>query len=410
MHNPDDRLALDTASRLVEQWTFAAPGGVTGTPAVVDGVVYFGDWSGWARAVNAADGSVIWEHKVTDARITASMLVTEEIVYVAAFDADLIALDRRTGETLWSAPIDDRPDAKVLSSPVLADDLILVGIVAVPAGDYHLGLVALDAEDGHERWRRNTDAGDGETGWSAAIWSTAAVALDRHMVFIGTGNTNWREGATDLPDSPLSNGVLALEVDTGELIWMYRIIEDDKADLDVGAAPNLFSVGGRDVVGIGGKSGEYALLDRATGDVIWKTKLTAGSPAGGVQGTAAVDDGRIYVASNEGLFGDTLVFALDAVDGAVLWETRLASPNLAAVALGGGVLFVTTSGLSAAADAGLHALDASTGELLSSHSLPTITGGAPSVADGMVFVGSGFGLPPRMALDPDGALTAFGLD
>lgn len=410
MHNSSESLlSVETVPSLTVKWRRAAPGGVTGTPAVVEGVVYFGDWSGWVRAVAASDGSLIWENKVTERRIAASLLVTEDVVYAAAFDGTMFALDRSTGDTLWSAPIDDRPDIGIFSSPILAGDAIIVGTVKVPTGDYRLGVVALDAADGTERWRTYTDTGDGDTGWSAAVWSTAAVDQERGTLYIGTGNTNWRDGATQLPDSPYANAVMALRLSDGGVEWVYRLVENDRADLDVGASPNLFTLGERDVVGVGAKSGDYAVVDRDTGELIWRVKLSNGSAAGGVQATAAVHDGRIYVASNDGLFGDTLIFALDAADGTTVWEQRLASPNLAAVALANGVLYVTASGAGRPSEAALYALDAADGSVLWSDPLPTLAGGAPSVADGAVFVGVGFGLPPAMLPDRKGELIAYAL-
>src|SRR5439155_8047954 len=59
--NPAERaLSARTVGGLVPRWRVDGLSGVTGTPAVVDGVVYFGDWSGVFHAVHTADGKEIW--------------------------------------------------------------------------------------------------------------------------------------------------------------------------------------------------------------------------------------------------------------------------------------------------------------------------------------------------------------
>jgi hypothetical protein len=47
VHNRSESvLSSDKLSELTETWRLASIGGVAGTPAVVNGAVYFGDWHG----------------------------------------------------------------------------------------------------------------------------------------------------------------------------------------------------------------------------------------------------------------------------------------------------------------------------------------------------------------------------
>jgi polyvinyl alcohol dehydrogenase (cytochrome) len=131
----------------------------------------------------------------------------------------------------------------------------------------------------------------------------------------------------------MSDSLLAIDYATGQIEWqrqftegdVYVIFEDPPSgpDADVGAAPNLFTIGDRDVVGVGDKAGVYSVLDRSNGDTVWATMLTEGSHLGGVMTTAAVDGAAIYLASNiwePGFdFGNpdnvSVIFALDAETG-----------------------------------------------------------------------------------------------
>src|SRR5215475_1366434 len=56
--NPAEKtLSPANVHRLAPRWRVEGLSAVTSTPAVVDGVVYFGDWSGVFRAVRSEDGA-----------------------------------------------------------------------------------------------------------------------------------------------------------------------------------------------------------------------------------------------------------------------------------------------------------------------------------------------------------------
>ncbi len=75
--------------------------------------------------------------------ITASPVVTEGVVYLAATNAGVYALDAETGTELWHYP--QEGTFKVLASPRVADDLVYVN-----ADDGKL--YALDAGTGVLKW------------------------------------------------------------------------------------------------------------------------------------------------------------------------------------------------------------------------------------------------------------------
>src|SRR5436190_1371718 len=53
-------------SHLLPKWVATTTGDVSGTPAVVNGAVYFGDFGGTLWKLDAETGGVIWSHKVPD--------------------------------------------------------------------------------------------------------------------------------------------------------------------------------------------------------------------------------------------------------------------------------------------------------------------------------------------------------
>ena len=88
-------------------------GGPRSTPTVVDGVVYTATYQSRLLAMDAKDGSILWERdltalgKVPRFGYSISPLVDEGRVIVEVGDAEtspgIVALDKETGETQWSS-------------------------------------------------------------------------------------------------------------------------------------------------------------------------------------------------------------------------------------------------------------------------------------------------------------------
>src|SRR5262249_3142045 len=121
-------------------------------------------------------------------------------------------------------------------------------------------------------------------------------------------------------------------------------------DADIGAAPNLFRIGDRDVVGVGDKAGVYAVLDRDTGETIWGRRFGSGGHLGGIMTTAAYDGPSLFLAANtwanELDFHDpgntSTTYALDAATGAIRWQRALPSAVFGAMTYANGIVYQPT--------------------------------------------------------------------
>lgn len=412
LNNPSETaLSPETVGDLEEAWRLEG-GAVSGTPIVVGGVVFFADWDGTVHAVDSFGGDVLWSTAVSDVPISGTVAVTDELIVAGDLGGVLHAVDRETGEGVWSVELEPR-GASLFGSPIVVDDAVVIGMtdseLQPDHPDFRASIVALALADGSERWRLYTDTGEDSDYW-VTVWSSAAHDPERRLIYIGTGDTNQPgsggpgSAAERAPvDLPLADGVLALHEDTGEIAWFFKLVEEDmQRDFDVGAAPNLFTIDGRDVVGVGGKSGDYVVLDRDTGEMIWQTHLSEGSAIGGVMTTAAVGDGVIYVASNDGGFEGGTVFALDAGDGSVMWSQRFDPPIIGGMALANGVLYRGTFGYPNSGT--VVALRASDGTILWSDDVGSPLAGGFSVVDGTLFVGYGSGAPPELVAGPGGII------
>jgi polyvinyl alcohol dehydrogenase (cytochrome) len=401
--NPNEHtLSSANVKSLRKLWEFKGPAS-SSTPAVVGGVVYLPAWDGKVHALKVADGSMLWTstalpNKVDSAPlvIDSSPAVTDTKIFVSDNNGGVHALERASGKVLWSVAVDMHPQAHLWSSPVYlpGSDLVIVGVASgeeetqEPMGGYTFrgSVVGIAGADGAQKWRFST-AEAGSSGPGVSVWSTAAVDLARKALFVGTGN-NYAA-----PSSPHEDSLISVDIETGALRWATQFTKDDLftvfmmgggPDSDIGSSANLFTVDGKDLVGVGIKNGKYVALDRDTGMMQWSAMLTQGGVLGGVISASAYADGTIYVASNDS--GQTRAFALNAKDGSQLWAST-PEPNTltyGGLAYANGVLYWCT-------DVGtIHALDAATGkELWSDKATDSIASG-PTVVDGVLYVAWGY--------------------
>lgn len=406
-------LSPQTVAGLQELWTYTGAG-VTATPAVSGGTVYLPTWSGQVVALDARTGAQRWMAKLPDL-IDSSPALSATQVFVSDDQGSVHALDRATGAVKWSQLVDKHAEAHLWSSPIYipGSELVLVGVASgeeavAPPYSFRGSVVALDAATGQPRWQFYTTAGDGTSGPGVGVWATVAVDTVRKFAYVGTGN------AYAAPAGPHVDSMLALQYETGTLMWAKQFTNEDVfsvrgggsgPDFDIGASANVFTVGGKELLGVGIKSGDYAALNRDTGEVAWMAHLTQGSVQGGIIASPAFADQKVFVASNTYPVPETVTLAaLDATSGSVLWMDHIDD----GVAYGGvvyanGVVYLgVTSGA-------ITAYDASSGKQLWTAKAPDSIAGGPSVANGVLYVPWGYMWTLREGTDGAGGLTAYGL-
>jgi polyvinyl alcohol dehydrogenase (cytochrome) len=404
-NDSETAISIESVATLAEVWRHTDNGGVTGTPVIVDGLVFYGDWNGVVHAADACTGELMWSTSVSDRPVGTSLAVEDGLVVASDFADGIHALSQADGAIVWSTSLVGEGTAAGYGPPAIADGLVITGVAGgvEPVG-WRGSIVGFDLATGEEVWRVYTDNDLPSEGGSVAVWSSPAVDLDRGVAYIGTGNSNEiRNDGEEVPDSPFANALIAIDIRSGEMIWVTRMLEDDAGrDFDIGAPPTLLTSNGRDLVAVGGKSGEFFALDRDSGEEVWRVSLTAGSRAGGVMKAAAYADDVLYVASNAGFLSSGRVFAIDAGDGTELWafpgDAPLIGHNLS---IANSVVFATWY------NGEITALDANTGVELWSESLADPLQGGVSISDGYIFVGFGGGEPPDLLPTSEGGIVAF---
>ncbi len=457
-------------SQLSPQWVATTTGDVSGTPAVVNGAVYFGDFGGTVWKLNASNGAVIWSHKVSDytgiagdyARTSPS--VDGDTLIMGDIKApDLLGIDTQTGALRWITAVHPDPHGVMTGSPVLVGNTIITGVSAAgasgPGATFRGEIVAVDALTGKILWQTYSlpDNGGVAGGYSGAtMFSSPVVDASLGLVYGTFGQTYSEPASVAACNAAAANGfdetceqpgayfksIVAFDLQTGAVVWSYRVIghapwelacgspplgvtwcpaESDTEKWDLGgSSPNVFTLGtganARDVVGLGEKGGIYLLLDAKTGAFIWNTVVGTGGDQGGFEWGTAYDGTRIYGSitnqhhlpynlTENGVVTDQTVTggswaALDPATGEILWQTAdpqtetLPAPvgtvgvwDLAPVTTANGVLY----GASMAKTGNqFYALDAATGKILWQWAAGSSVNAAPAVVNGTVYWGTGY--------------------
>ena len=155
----------------VDRWTYAMPDKGFQGPTVWAGIVYVTDGVGDIIAIDAPTGTEFWRASVGSA-ITSAPTLAGGVLYVGDYTGAMYAINPLNGSRIWKAPLVGR--TVDLSSPVVAEGLVFVGVFATETGAGRI--CALNAATGTIAWR--TFIVKGPIG--------ASVAYDNGTVFVAS--------------------------------------------------------------------------------------------------------------------------------------------------------------------------------------------------------------------------------
>lgn len=377
------------------------------------------------------------------------------------------AVDAATGAELWQTKLDEHPLARIAGSPVLYKDRIYVPLSSWEEGvamnlkyeccKFRGSVAALDAYSGKLLWKtysitdppkpfkKNSVGTDMYGPAGAAIWSAPTLDVKRKVVYAGTGNSY-----TDV-ETNTANAILAIDAETGSLKWANQVTAHDNflvgcympgagncpkpvgPDVDFGSSPILRTLpNGKQVILAGQKSGMlYALDPDQRGKTLWEKKIGEGSALGGIEWGPAADDENVYVAISDVIpkAGKQPggITALKIATGEEVWHTPAPKPvctwgrkgcnsaqSAAVTAIPGVVFSGSLDGhlRGYSTKDGAIVWDFDTGQPFETVNHVKATGGSidaagPTVANGMLYVNSGYG---RFVGQPGNVLIAFSVD
>jgi alcohol dehydrogenase (cytochrome c) len=300
-------------------WSWSLPAGPNeSTPIVHDGVLFIHGYGDEVQALDAVTGDLLWHYSRRLPRGTApsvkrGMSLYGERLYVPTSDAHIVALDARTGRVVWDKPAADREDGyRMTGGTLVARGKVMVGTTGrVGGGNY---IVALDAETGDVAWRFATIAqpdAPGGNSWNGlpvearnggSVWIPGSYDPVNNLAFFAPGNTYDTGPLRDpvsIPgvtnDALYLDTTLALNPDTGQLVWHFQHQANGQWDLDWAFERQIvdLTVGGesRRLVVTTGKQAIFDFLDAETGayvssiDLGLQNLVTAIDPVTGAKTT-----------------------------------------------------------------------------------------------------------------------------
>jgi polyvinyl alcohol dehydrogenase (cytochrome) len=439
--------------RLKLKWAFGYPTGVSanGQPTIAAGRVFVGSDNGYVYSLDAKTGCVYWSFE--NGSIVRNALTIGPVtgqgsaryaVYFGDGKANVFALDAQNGRLLWKTKADPHFIARITGGTKLYDGKLFVPVSSseefssgnpdYPCCSSRGSVVALDANTGKEIWKAwvvpeepqpYKTMANGVTLYKpagGAVWNSPTVDPVRRAVYFGTGD------ATTAPSPKTTDAVMAVDINTGKLLWAYQATENDVfmggcngpnhsdacptplgPDMDIGNSPILKTLpGGKRVLIAGTKDADVVALDPDNnGKLLYRINVM-GVPTGGggrgrgtiVWGGAADDQNAYYGAAGAGLA------AVRQATGERVWNFTPPAPSGGGrgAQLGAAPTAIAGVVFEGASDGTLYALSATDGKLLwefkTAQEFDTVNmvpahGGAIStsgavVAGGMVFVGSGY--------------------
>jgi polyvinyl alcohol dehydrogenase (cytochrome) len=295
--------ALDTATGCLH-WTYQADApvreAVTAAPLGDHHALLFGDLTGTFYGLEAETGRLLWKRRIEDheaALLTGSPTVYQDRIYI--------------GVASWEETRAINP--------------------AYPCCSFRGSVMALRVDDGSQIWKTYTIAdaphltGKTSTGTlrqgpsGAGIWSAPTIDSKRGALYVTTGDNY------SAPATPTSDAVLALDLATGKLLWSRQVTPGDVfnsgcvagvngpncpeegtrgPDYDFGSSAILVKTPqGRDLLVAGQKSGMVYTLDPdRKGEIVWQRRVGKGGTIGGVQWGMASDGQKVYAATSDAYF------------------------------------------------------------------------------------------------------------
>ncbi len=252
-------------------------------------------------AVNAKTGEVRWkwspempkgveQYACCDVN-SRGVSYSEGKIFVGRLDAKVTALDAKTGKEVWTSTVVDYTQGSVITSPpTIAKNVLITGF---GGGEYGVrgALVALDQSTGKEVWRthtvpvgneKNADTWKGDTGKTGggAAWNVGSYDAKLNLVYYGTSNPGpWTAIVRGNDSSDVGKftnlytaSVIALNPDTGNIVWHYQFTPHDAWDYDGVNELVLadLTIDGKQVPALmqANRNGFFYVIDRSNGKLI----------------------------------------------------------------------------------------------------------------------------------------------
>lgn len=311
--SPMDQINAGNVGQLGLAWyaDLATDRGQEATPLVVGRVLYNTEPWNITTAYDATSGRVLWRYDpkvpLRFGRMACCDIVTrglaawQHTIILATLDGRLIALDKDSGEEVWStSTVDNSQSYTITGAPRIYVDRAGKAMILIGNGGAEMGVrgyvSAYSADTGALLWRWHTVPGNPADGFENAAmeqaaktwtgewwkgggggtaWDSFAFDPALNLIYVGTGNGSpwaqrWRSPGGG--DNLYLASIVALDATTGEYRWHYQTVPGEEWDYN--ATQNMIladlPIGGRtrQVIMQVPKNGFFYVLDRKTGELL----------------------------------------------------------------------------------------------------------------------------------------------
>ncbi len=262
------------------------------TPIVVGGVIFTTETFPDVVALDVRSGNVRWRYTrslpdklpIESARTNRGLAVLGNVLFLGSLEGFLVAINATNGSVIWQTAVANPSDGfTITGAPLIVNGSVVVGVAG---GEFGIRgfLPAYDAKTGRQQWKFNTIPGPGEFGhdtWKNDAWRTGGgptwitgsydPSLD--LLYWGVGNPAPDEVGEVRPgDNLFTDSVIALHASSGKLAWYFQFTPHDDHDWDAAQTPILADIliKGvlRRVICVANRNGFYYVLDRTTGEFL----------------------------------------------------------------------------------------------------------------------------------------------
>ncbi len=284
--------------QLALKWAFQTgqTSSIKSTPIVANGMVYVSTPDNlWA--IDTRSARQVWHYRYPTNQGFhighRGVAVHRQSVYLTTPDAHLVSLDAKDGSVKWDVAIaDSRKGYWSTNAPLVVRNHVIVGV----SGDFDnlAGMLrSVDAETGKSEWIFYSTPPPGTPGAPSGgatggqMWMTGTYDPELNQMYVGTGNpTPTLNGEARPGDNPWTCSIVAVDPDTGKLVWGFQASPHDTHDWDAAEVPvpvdGTFGGAPRKMLMQASRNGYFFVLDRTNGRSLSTTTFAAVNWTSGV--------------------------------------------------------------------------------------------------------------------------------
>jgi alcohol dehydrogenase (cytochrome c) len=276
-HTKLDEISPQNVGNLGLAWAFQThqPVDIKSTPLMVDGVLYL-TVPDRVWAVDALSGHQIWTYTYPPNHGLhighRGVAMYRDWLYFLSPDGHLVSLNAKDGSVRWNVTVADASKGYWTSmAPLVVGNHVLVGT----SGDFDnlVGyILSVDPETGKTQWQWNATPPLGTPGAPTGgnTWMTGTYDPELNLLYWGTGNPTPVLTASTRPGDDLYTcSIVALNPDTGKLVWAFQPSPHDTHDWDAAETPvlvdGMFQGKPRKMLMQTSRNGYFFVLDRTDG-------------------------------------------------------------------------------------------------------------------------------------------------